>query len=386
MNTVTFASIDLQQPLPREIIGTRPPWFNRYKVHPVFSLRWILLRFISWGTVLFLLNAPSFMREGRTAADNIVLALQVAAALLLGPLLAHLVRRRRLPLTLEWPALIGAMLIAAGSLLIFSMLFEQQLLELVGAALHTSATYVPATLLGDGPLLLLLGGGLGLFGYQRERLELTSLQKTRELARLASKQRTAEMRLAVLAAQVEPHFLFNTLAGIRSAVTADPARASAMIDSLSDYLRLTIPRLRSGQISGTTLREQFEIVAGYLRLNSLRLTRLKYSLDLPPVLEAAMFPSLILISLVENAVVHGIEPKKEGGHIRLSARRSTTHLEVSVEDDGVGFGATPGGSGIGLTNIRERLAELFDAEARLVLNTNPAGGVTATVVIPLSNA
>jgi sensor histidine kinase YesM len=213
------------------------------------------------------------------------------------------------------------------------------------------------------------------------------------------------MRLSVLAAQVEPHFLFNTLAGVRSAIVTDPARASEMIDRLSDYLRAAIPRLRSDGGAEATLGSQLELARAYLGLMAARLPRLGFAIDVPAELARAPFPPLMLISLAENAVKHGVEPKIGPARIEIGARRTGDgRLEVSVADDGAGFdagtAAGPGadgtahggegrsagaaGSGLGLTNIRERLAQMYGARAALELRMRREGGVLATLTIPLA--
>jgi LytS/YehU family sensor histidine kinase len=187
----------------------------------------------------------------------------------------------------------------------------------------------------------------------------------------------------VLAAQVEPHFLFNTLAGVRSAIATDPPRASEMIDRLVDYLRAAIPRLRSDGGAQATLGGQIDIVRAYLGLMSARMPRLRFDIDVPADLLAMPCPPLMLISLAENAVKHGVEPKIGPVQVTVQARRAADGLlEVTVADDGAGFGGSAGGSGLGLTNIRERLHQMFPARAALTLRARPAGGVAATLSLP----
>jgi hypothetical protein len=207
-----------------------------------------------------------------------------------------------------------------------------------------------------------------------------------------SARRDAELKLSVLAAQVEPHFLFNTLAGVRGAIASEPGRAVALIDRLAEYLRLTIPRLRDdGRSQSARLDAQFEIVAAYLALMQARLPRLYYRIDLPEALRAAQFPPLLLISLVENAVKHGVEPKAGPATITVAARRLAGAaadgadgevLEVTVSDDGVGFRHGHGG-GVGLTNVRARLAHLYGEAAGLTLHALDGGGVQAQLRLPL---
>jgi LytS/YehU family sensor histidine kinase len=188
----------------------------------------------------------------------------------------------------------------------------------------------------------------------------------------------------VLAAQVEPHFLFNTLAGVRSAIHTDPARAATLIDSLADYLRAAIPRLRADGGADATLAGQVEIVRAYLALMAARMPRLSFSIDLPDDLRALPCPPLMLVSLVENAVKHGAEPKVGPVHVALRARLDALgRLQVAVEDDGAGFGGSTGGTGIGLANIRERLKQMHGDRAALELRARPEGGVGATLTLPL---
>ncbi|MFN7777506.1 MAG: sensor histidine kinase [Betaproteobacteria bacterium] len=232
-------------------------------------------------------------------------------------------------------------------------------------------------------LAFLLGGGLALIGHFPQQRRLAEAQRRRELAAAQAARREAELKLSVLAAQVEPHFLYNTLAAVRGAVASDPARAVTLIDRLADYLRLTIPRLRAdGEAQGATLGRQLEIVEAYLALIHARLPRLAVSVQVPPELAGARFPPLMLISLAENAVKHGIEPKVGAARIEVAAQRAGEVLAVSVCDDGVGFTGSGGGSGLGLANIRERLAQLYGERAALTLVARDAGGVCATISVP----
>jgi LytS/YehU family sensor histidine kinase len=236
-------------------------------------------------------------------------------------------------------------------------------------------------------LAFLLAGGLALRGWRREIDGLAALERERALAAAQAARREAELRLSVLAAQVEPHFLFNTLAGVRSAIATDPARASDMIDRLVDYLRASIPRLRGDQAAQATVGAQFEIVRAYLALMASRMPRLAFELEADAELRQARFPPLMLISLAENAVKHGVEMKIGPARVTLRAARTDDgRLAVTVEDDGVGFGASAAGSGLGLTNIRERLAQLYGDAATLVLKARVGGGVAATITVPLENA
>ncbi|MBL8343597.1 MAG: histidine kinase [Rubrivivax sp.] len=233
-----------------------------------------------------------------------------------------------------------------------------------------------------------LAGGFALPRWRREREELAALALEREVARADAARREAELRLSVLAAQVEPHFLFNTLAGVRSAIATDPARASQMIDRLTEYLRAAIPRLRSDGRAEATLGNQLDIVRAYLALMSARMPRLRFSIDVPTELLPLPFPPLMLISLAENAVKHGAEPKIGPVRIEVGAQRiGAGRLQVTMADDGAGFDATgdggpAAGAGLGLANIRERLAQMYGDHAVLELRTRAGGGVIASITLP----
>ena len=237
-------------------------------------------------------------------------------------------------------------------------------------------------------LLCWLGGFIDLVAFLRQRGRLDDALHAQALQRATAARAQAELRLSVLAAQVEPHFLFNTLAGVRAAIVSDQARAAAIIDHLVDYLRATIPQMRHDAISSTVaLATQLDAVRAYLALMGERMPRLSFTVDIQADLGAALVPPLMLISLVENAVKHGVEPKPGPGRIAVVARSVQTDaavmLEVQVSDDGIGFGNATSGAGIGLANIHERLASLYGSQASLVLRTLPENGVAAILQLPL---
>jgi len=189
----------------------------------------------------------------------------------------------------------------------------------------------------------------------------------------------------VLQAQIEPHFLFNTLASLRALLREDVIRAEAMVDALVRHLRAVLPVIRAeGGIS--TLSDQIAICASYLELMATRMEcRLTYDIDVPGTLLHAPFPPLILLTLVENAVKHGVEPKVGAGHISIQARIAGTAdcaIVTKVVDTGVGL--APGlGRGLGLQNVREHLALRYGERAALSLSSPPEGGAVACIRIPL---
>lgn len=212
-----------------------------------------------------------------------------------------------------------------------------------------------------------------------------------QLERSEFERKGLDTRLRLLQAQVEPHFLFNTLASVRSLVTSDPQRASQTIDALAQHLRATLPKMRADTgVAQSTLGEQFAICESYLELMKVRLgDRLRVEIQLPPQLHDIPFPPLLLISLVENAIKHGVEPKPGLAHVILAARiveeGGRKRLEVQVEDDGAGLKLGMG-EGTGLANIRTQLLTRFASTASLQLSERNAGGVLARLVLPLEPA
>jgi signal transduction histidine kinase len=205
-------------------------------------------------------------------------------------------------------------------------------------------------------------------------------------SREAMERQLVQARLQVLQAQVEPHFLFNTLAAVDYLIETDPPRASQMQKQLITYLRGALPQMRQ---ESSTLGRELRLVRSYLDLIKMRIEeRLEIDLQVPPELEAVDFPPMMLQSLVENAVKHGIEPKPEGGRITLTARQQRGMLWVEVRDTGVGLVDTerlvepPPGSGIGLQNIRERLAMLYPGKGRLTLVSDEGEGTAVTLGVP----
>ncbi|TSA14221.1 MAG: hypothetical protein D4R74_08630 [Betaproteobacteria bacterium] len=188
-----------------------------------------------------------------------------------------------------------------------------------------------------------------------------------------------EAKLAAMQAQIEPHFLFNTLASVRQLILTDPPAAAKMQADLIRYLRAAIPQMRE---STTTLAREAELARAYLDILKVRMeSRLTWVIDIPPALGAANFPPMMLPTLVENAIKHGLEPRIEGGEIRISATTSGGKLRVSVADTGVGFANQPG-RGVGLTNVRERLVALYGNKALLTAEPNQPCGAKLTIEIP----
>ena len=188
-----------------------------------------------------------------------------------------------------------------------------------------------------------------------------------------------EAKLSALQAQVEPHFLYNTLASVQALTEVDPARANEMTGHLIQYLRNALPKMRE---SLSTVGQEVELARAYLNILQMRMgERLAFEISVAPGLESAPFPPLMLPSLVENAIKHGLEPQREGGKVTIAADAPDGKLRVTVADTGRGLPEAPG-QGVGLANIRERLAALYGDAARLVIEANPPQGVRATLEVP----
>ena len=193
----------------------------------------------------------------------------------------------------------------------------------------------------------------------------------------------SEAKMQMMQAQVEPHFLFNTLASVEHLIETDPPRASAMQRSLIKYLRAVLPQMRENKLT-SSLGSEADMVVAYLALLKMRMEeRLTIDFDISDGLRSAAFPPMMLQSMVENAIKHGLEGKPEGGYLKVRAEVAHSKLRVIVADDGLGFGAKPStGTGLGLTNIRERLKLLHGDQASLKIEPNQPSGVIAIIEVP----
>lgn len=234
------------------------------------------------------------------------------------------------------------------------------------------------------PRYVLLGGML-IAALEFYRREMASVMATQQAAvdRAAFEREMSESRLRVLQAQIEPHFLFNTLATVRRLYETDHAGGRAMLGNLIRYLEVALPTMRKSE---TSLGEDAELAQAYLQIQQARMgRRLAFSIDIPAALQEHVVPPMLLLTLIENAVKHGIGPSMHGGAIRVAARSEGKQLLLSVADSGVGF-APGSGAGTGLANIRARLAVQFGENATLALENNELGGVTAMIALPSSCA
>lgn len=400
----------LSKPLPAEVlVGGDAPW-SRYRRFPVFSLPWLRGRCTVFAACIAALALVAGLGTGITVRDFGIGALaggHLFAAFLLmasaGPALATWIRHRRWPARRERAGLVLAVLLG----MVASYYADQWASTYVERVVHEAmaeqgldrprepdipghmrnvARVINFTVLAT--IYGLFGGGLALHAYFSEGRRWQADRRARQLASLRAQKRESDMRLGLLQAQVEPHFLFNTLASVRALVRQDPAQAEATLDALVQHLRATIPKLRDAEgLLHSTLGQQLDICASYLELMRLRMGgRLGFAVEAEPALRARPFPPLLLITLVENAIKHGIEPQPGPGRIEVRASVRGDRLVVSVVDDGAGL--QPGlGSGVGLSNVREQLAERYGGQASFSLRGLAGGrGAVAEIVVPMAEA
>jgi two-component sensor histidine kinase len=201
--------------------------------------------------------------------------------------------------------------------------------------------------------------------------------------REALKRQLTEARLTTMQAQVEPHFLFNTLASVDHLIETAPQRASQMQKSLIQYLRAAMPHMRE---TTSNMGREAQLVRSYLEILKFRMEeRLEFSVDVPAGLATAEIPPMMLLSLVENAIKHGLEPKLEGGRVDMKAEIVHGKLRVTVADTGLGFNpknSATRGTGVGLANINERLAMLYGGKAQFSVAPNQPVGTLCTIELP----
>ena len=230
-------------------------------------------------------------------------------------------------------------------------------------------------------LLALLATKALVGGKKRAEAETQTANAAAE--RESMQRQLSETKMQMMQAQVEPHFLFNTLASVEYLIETNPPRASAMQRSLIQYLRAVLPQMRDNAVV-TNLGREADMVKAYLNLLKMRMEeRLTVDMRIPEGLRDAAFPPMMLQSMVENAIKHGLECKPEGGTLEIVAEVTGTRLRVIVIDDGVGFGVVPSdGTGLGLPTIRERLKLLHGDQGRLHIAANTPTGVIATIEVP----
>ncbi|HYD41167.1 MAG TPA: histidine kinase [Anaeromyxobacter sp.] len=219
---------------------------------------------------------------------------------------------------------------------------------------------------------------LGFLSWGRMQADRATVREE-QLRRASAGRALAEAELKLLQAQIEPHFLFNTLAHVIQLVDGDPARAKRMLLNLTSYLRGSLRRTRSG---ATTLGEELDLVRAYLEIQAVRMgERLRFTLECPAALRDHPLSPLLLQPIVENALRHGLEPKPDGGSIAVTAGREGGALVLEVRDDGVGIDPHRP-PGVGLANVRERVRAISGGAGGVTLRPVEPSGLCVRIALP----
>jgi sensor histidine kinase YesM len=227
---------------------------------------------------------------------------------------------------------------------------------------------------------IVFGSIISYFFFSRQRIYTTERMAEEErIRRITSEKKAVETELQLLQAQIEPHFLFNTLSNILSLLETDPKKGQAMLIDLIQYLRTSLKKIRE---EITTIGKEMEMIKAYLNIFKVRMQdRLNYRIEIPDRLKEVPFPPMLIQPLVENAIKHGLEPKIEGGEILIRGEEDGKVLRLAISDTGVGM-YKGGASGLGLSNIRERLKSLYGDKGRLILEENRPSGLKAVIEVP----
>ena len=227
---------------------------------------------------------------------------------------------------------------------------------------------------------IMFGAIITYFFSSRELLAESRAQIQEEkIKRLTSEKRATEANLKLLQAQIEPHFLFNTLSNVLSLLDTNPQRGKSMLIDFIQYLRISLTKIRE---ETATLEQEMAMIRAYLKIFKVRMgDRLTYQIDLPEHLGSIPFPPMLIQPLVENAIKHGLEPKIDGGEIFIRGIENNDYLRLEVIDTGIGFSGERE-SGVGLHNIRERLSSIYGKNGRLILEANLPRGFRAIIEVP----
>ena len=230
---------------------------------------------------------------------------------------------------------------------------------------------------------IILSSVIFYFFMTKLRLKYRSEMIAREKIKHAAMEKEyLSANLKMLQAQIEPHFLFNTLSNILSLIDTQPDKGKSMLLDLTKLLRTSLSRTMPEQ---TTLAQEISMIEAYLHIQKIRMDeRLHYEIDVPDNIRQYSFPPMLLQPLVENAVKHGLEPKVEGGEIIIRATLDDHLLIIKVTDTGLGFSDFDK-AGVGIANVRERLGLLFGEKGRLIIEENKPHGVRATIEVPIND-
>jgi signal transduction histidine kinase len=352
------------------------PFFRQWQPGAVRDLLYTLILGLGFGLFFSALYAYDLPRD-RLAAQlrfNFVISICIALAIHGLQALGDTLLRSWLRSARGWPR--RTYYIAVPTAGVFAGYFIGVTLQDPATLRHT--IFTTSVVLSFGIISVLVSCVL-LFAYTVRERELVAK------ARLEAEQRRAlEAQLRMLQAQLEPHFLYNTLANAVGLIAPAPDQARLLLERLIDYLRATLAASRE---QTAPLQREVKVITAYLELMKLRMgERLRYRIEVDSEAAALPLPPMLLQPLVENAISHGLEPKIEGGEVALSAHIESDQLRIVVSDTGVGLrsgaSAKPGG-GVGLSNLRERLAALYGKAGSMAIASNAEGGVSVTLRIPL---
>jgi signal transduction histidine kinase len=295
----------------------------------------------------------------------------MAANRLLGD---SLTRARGVPRLVIYATLVGLCVVLGIAL-------GNALLRGVNPLHYLSREAALAPLLPFALLTALFMVGVFVMGERRIAGETLVLRQSEQIASAA--QLVAEARLRSLQAQIEPHFLYNTLANVVGMIDTEPAEARRMLERFIDYLRASLAASRA---DSATLGAELDLAAAYLDVLAVRMgPRLRYRFEVEDGCRDLVIAPMLLQPVIENAVAHGLEPKVDGGEIVVRARRQGGQLCIEVSDTGAGLSGGPPkeGGGVGLSNLRARLRSLYDGAAQVQLLENQPCGITLRIVLPL---
>jgi len=227
---------------------------------------------------------------------------------------------------------------------------------------------------------ILFGSIISYFFISRRKISASEdmIQEER-IKRLLGEKKVMESNLKLLQAQIEPHFLFNTLSNILSLIDTDTEKGKSMLEDLIHYLRTSLSKTRENE---STIGREMEMIEAYLNIFRVRMgERLRYRIDIPDTMKDLPFPPMLLQPVVENAVRHGLEPRIEGGEISIRGEEKGDILRLEIADTGMGLHGD-GEMGVGLSNIRERLQTLYGDKGRLILEENRPSGLKAIIEVP----
>ena len=325
----------------------------------------------------------TFVLGARYLMENLVISMcigTIAFVLIDGLRLSIWGENKRM----QWLPFIGILLVSVpaaqfGGSRLAGLILGFELVELQTVGSEHSTSMLMFTLLTTACGIV--------FFANRDRRIRAEADAALERARAEAVTRQAlQAQLQLLQAQVEPHMLFNTLANLQGLIAIDPERAQRMLDQLIHYLRAT---LSSSRAEATTLAQEFALMEAYLGLMAVRMgRRLAFSVQLPDALRGAVVPPMLLQPLVENAIIHGLEPKIDGGHVTVSAALDDGMLALEVADTGLGLDAVPArpGTRVGLANTRRRLLALYGEGATLTLEAGAPHGAVARLILPLETS